>query len=259
MKCKVCGENFPSRYYFKTEDICINCFNVKNPEIKIDEKNTNADIPKSRLASVLNGILSFFYFLIIVATIGVTISLIGAQIEPEKYQLNSLEDFQIIYKMSLLEQKENLISTNADFTILGIQELATISFTTKNRFALLMLFVTAYVFLAFSFIIILQLKKFLKSIEIGQPFQKENVNTIRIVAYAMIAEPMISLLGISGFTYYLYQPVQIENTRFTIFWMALFDKIPDAFWQAFYGLVILLIAEIFRLGTKLKEEQALTV
>jgi uncharacterized protein YbjQ (UPF0145 family) len=32
MKCKKCGKDYPSPYYFKTETICINCFS------KMDEK-----------------------------------------------------------------------------------------------------------------------------------------------------------------------------------------------------------------------------
>ena len=38
MQCKVCGEEFPSKYYFKEGEICINCtkngFKYEDGEIK---------------------------------------------------------------------------------------------------------------------------------------------------------------------------------------------------------------------------------
>jgi uncharacterized protein YbjQ (UPF0145 family) len=32
MKCEKCGQEFPSVYYFKTDTICLDCFNKMNPE-----------------------------------------------------------------------------------------------------------------------------------------------------------------------------------------------------------------------------------
>jgi len=32
MKCEKCGQEFPSVYYFKTDTICLDCFNKMSPE-----------------------------------------------------------------------------------------------------------------------------------------------------------------------------------------------------------------------------------
>jgi uncharacterized protein YbjQ (UPF0145 family) len=32
MKCEKCGQDFPSVYYFKTDIICLDCYNKMNPE-----------------------------------------------------------------------------------------------------------------------------------------------------------------------------------------------------------------------------------
>jgi len=37
MKCSKCGKEFPSIYYFKTDTVCIECFNVLPPEEKQKE------------------------------------------------------------------------------------------------------------------------------------------------------------------------------------------------------------------------------
>ena len=37
MKCEKCGQEFPSVYYFKTDTICLDCFNKMNPE---DQQST---------------------------------------------------------------------------------------------------------------------------------------------------------------------------------------------------------------------------
>jgi len=34
MKCKKCGEEYPSKYYFKTRSVCIKCYDRMNPEEK---------------------------------------------------------------------------------------------------------------------------------------------------------------------------------------------------------------------------------
>jgi uncharacterized protein YbjQ (UPF0145 family) len=37
MRCKKCGKDFPSIYYFKTDTICIECFKTLSPEEKQKE------------------------------------------------------------------------------------------------------------------------------------------------------------------------------------------------------------------------------
>ncbi len=38
MRCKICGEDFPSKYYFKTGDICNDCYKKQLPT---ESKETN--------------------------------------------------------------------------------------------------------------------------------------------------------------------------------------------------------------------------
>lgn len=32
MKCERCGKEYPSEYYFKTENVCLNCYGAMSPE-----------------------------------------------------------------------------------------------------------------------------------------------------------------------------------------------------------------------------------
>ena len=45
MKCEKCGEDYPSKYYFKTETICNDCFEKLTSEEKSQAMKTDA--PKS--------------------------------------------------------------------------------------------------------------------------------------------------------------------------------------------------------------------
>ena len=102
------------------------------------------------------------------------------------------------------------------------------------------------------FWILAQLKGVFRTLIAGQPFVAANAVRIRRIGYAVI----VSQLGL-----FLLQYVAINRlwSRFTAEGLA-FDVRPDLNVAALAaGVIILVIAEVFRAGTRLDEEQSLTV
>lgn len=50
MRCKICGEDFPSKYYFKTEDICNDCYK-KQPSTATESEES---IGKTNIVEIKN-------------------------------------------------------------------------------------------------------------------------------------------------------------------------------------------------------------
>jgi hypothetical protein len=106
--------------------------------------------------------------------------------------------------------------------------------------------------LAFMLWVLGQLRAVFRTLRDGQPFVPANATRIRRIAYAVIlGEIARSAMGFLG-NYYVMTHFSAEGLRF--------DVRPDLNVLAIvHGLIILVIAEVFRAGTRLDEEQSLTV
>jgi len=108
------------------------------------------------------------------------------------------------------------------------------------------------------FIIILQLRRFLATVKAGNPFCRENASRIRTIGWSIVAAYLLKTAGEISAVAYMKQTISVNGHHlfsqpFWLIWEYLrFD-------QLFAGFVVLAISGIFRLGTRLKEEQELTV
>ncbi len=97
-----------------------------------------------------------------------------------------------------------------------------------------------------------QLRAVFRSLREGQPFVTANAMRIRRIGWAVI----LGELARAAFAYwgssYAAMRFVAEGIRFEA--RSDFDFLPIV-----YGLIILVIAEVFRVGTRLDEEQSLTV
>ena len=68
MKCNNCGQDYPSRYYFRKDNICKTCYNKLNPEKKkiIDKKSKLPDEDASNKLRHTSGIARFLNIVLIV-------------------------------------------------------------------------------------------------------------------------------------------------------------------------------------------------
>ncbi len=97
-----------------------------------------------------------------------------------------------------------------------------------------------------------QLRAVFETLRGGQPFVAANATRIRRIAFAVILGETARAALVFVTNYYASTHFVAEGLRF--------DARPDYNVMAiFYGLIILVIAEVFRVGTRLDEEQSLTV
>ena len=100
--------------------------------------------------------------------------------------------------------------------------------------------------------IIGQLRDVVRTLRDGEPFVAANARRIRRIGWAVI----FGELARAGFTYvgtsYAMASVSADGLRF-------YPRSDLGVLPILYGLIILVIAEVFRIGTRLDEEQSLTV
>jgi hypothetical protein len=97
-----------------------------------------------------------------------------------------------------------------------------------------------------------QLRAVFRTLRDGQPFVPANATRIRWVAGGVIAGELARSVIVFVGNYYAMTHFSADGLRF--------DVRPDLnVFAIICGLVILVIAEVFRAGTRLDEEQSLTV
>ena len=97
-----------------------------------------------------------------------------------------------------------------------------------------------------------QIRGVFRTLRDGRPFVPANAARIRRIAFAVILGEVARAAIVLFENYYAMTHFAAEGLRF--------DARPDFnFLAIFYGLIILAIAEVFQAGTRLDEEQSLTV
>jgi hypothetical protein len=139
-----------------------------------------------------------------------------------------------------------------------LELLGAVRFKLAHRGWVALYFLSMYFFIFLSLYIINQLRKFLKAVGSGDFFVKDNISRVRKIGFVTILLSMVDALGTLLTSLYL-APVSIENIQVSLFWEGTFNIFQRHLHGIFMGLVILAIAEIFRFGARLQEDQELTV
>jgi hypothetical protein len=108
------------------------------------------------------------------------------------------------------------------------------------------------VFLALLLGVLGQLRAVFRTLRDGQPFVQANATRIRWIGFAVIVIELAGSATVFFENYYAMTHFSAEGLRFDA-WPAI-----NAF-AIIDGVIILVIAEVFRAGTRLDEEQSLTV
>jgi len=129
--------------------------------------------------------------------------------------------------------------------------------TTGNRLYQLMTMIGFLAWAGLFFLVVHQLRRFLATVKAGNPFCPENASRIRTIGWSIVASFLLKTVTEFSAVLYMKQTITVNGRH-------LFP--PAAFvWDSlhlevlFFGLVVLAISGIFRLGTRLKEEQELTI
>lgn len=100
--------------------------------------------------------------------------------------------------------------------------------------------------------VLVQLRSIFRTLRAGQPFVPANATRIRRIAFAVIAGELARAVFVYAGVHYAAAHFAIEGIRFEVR--------PDINIIAIIcGFIILVIAEVFREGTRLDEEQSLTI
>jgi hypothetical protein len=100
--------------------------------------------------------------------------------------------------------------------------------------------------------VLAQLRAVFGTLRVGRPFVAANATRIRRIAYAVIAGEIVRTILVYEGMRYAMAHFSAPGVRFEARWDLDFTTIVS-------GLIILIIAEVFREGTRLAEEQSLTV
>ena len=115
--------------------------------------------------------------------------------------------------------------------------------------------VNAVMLLVIMFVVMLaidRLRAVMKTLIFGSPFVPENATRIRFVALAILAGELARSAVVFAENHYAASHVAIAGVTFDAWPRLNFSGLIS-------GLIILVIAEVFRVGTRLDEEQSLTV
>jgi len=151
-----------------------------------------------------------------------------------------------------------LHAESSDPTVkINIRPLGWILMKSGNRAYLLMIMIGFFSWAGLFSLVILQLRRFLASVEAGNPFCRENASRIRTIGWSIIAAFLIKTANDLSAVIYMRRVISINGRHLFppsgMIWESLHLEI------LFIGFVVLAISGIFRLGTRLKEEQELTI
>ena len=110
----------------------------------------------------------------------------------------------------------------------------------------------SYLALGIALVVVHQLRGLFRTLAARAPFDRSNAGRIRTIALALLAGQALGALMRVGFGNLLKQQFAAEGLTLAPAWGLNFAAILVA-------LVLLVIAEVFRVGAEMKEEQDLTV
>jgi hypothetical protein len=132
-------------------------------------------------------------------------------------------------------------------------EKASLSFRTQSDWRIVAIVLTGVIVgFGISLTVTYQLRKIFATLTQADPFVASNAGRIRIIGFVLISTPLVGAL-LDTITNQFVQKYFVAGKH-----SFLFRYDPELSW-VFTGLVILVIAEVFRTGAKLKEEQDLTI
>jgi len=103
-----------------------------------------------------------------------------------------------------------------------------------------------------TYVILRQLHKMLLTVLEGNPFATENAQRLRIIAFVLFTLTILTSLANALSGWWVHEMIQLPGVEAVARFRLDLGKIG-------IGILILLLAEVFRLGVAMKEEQDLTI
>ncbi len=262
MKCESCDRDFPSVYYFKAKGICNECYAKLDQKQKDETEPLYQPIPKilkprAKLTGFLKGITTFAMAVLILGVIGITMGLVAGIIDPGIYRYDSYKDFGLLYDIG--SHSWQISSNYAGLSDLHLTTVVALDFTLTSRTAILLYFLSKYLIVAFTLIIFYEMRQILVTLEQGKPFVRENASRIRWIGYSVMGIGAAAIVFGALILLFLNDPFRIAGSEIKPYWLSVIRNAGDSISSIFWGLLVILISEIFRQAVRLKEDQELTV
>jgi len=262
MKCESCEKDFPSVYYFKAKGICNECYEKLNDREKDETEPLYQAIPKitrpkPKLIGILKGLTTFAIAVLILGGVGLTLALIAGMIDPGIYRFDSFKDFGILYE--IISEQPQITRVDDGLGDINLTNLAALDFTFTNRSTILLYFLSKYLILFFTLTIFYKMRQILTTLEKSDPFVRENARRIRWIGYAMIGIGGAAIIVGTIILLFFGEPIQVAGAGVKTYWLMVIRNAGDSLSSIFWGILVLIISEIFRQAVLIKEEQELTV
>jgi len=205
-------------------------------------------------------IITFIYrILSITLIVGAFFLILSVVLYLLKYFNPNLVPFFPIVDIPLNINLPGILELKSGITHNVIIDDAFITFNLNTEYGLpgLFNFLHFFLMLAVSYYIIFLLWKIFrcikKSLQNENPFHKSNINRIRIIALLVFVSAILELAYPMILKFFWLKTITINNQTFDF--RLSFESVVDFLWV----LVILVIAEIYRIGSEIKKEQELTI
>jgi hypothetical protein len=206
-------------------------------------------IPTVSVASVLVLILNLAWYIVVLA-LAVTVCIV--LITPWVHLQNSSE-IDIPVSFALDPQMLRLSAPTVGIQAAAIEHArGSMSYRPPSKAAVVLPLSLVMIMLGVVLWAIGQLRAVLRTVRDHRPFAPENAIRIRGVGYAVIVGEFARAALVFGANSYAMTHFTANGLRF--------DARPDFnVFALVHGLIILAIAEVFRAGTRLDEDQSLTI
>jgi hypothetical protein len=215
-------------------------------------------IKKSKLAVFFHYLISIFYCLYIgwlaLIILGSLLIIIDPDSSVSRYFVSTT-----MFELSPLDSTQVYKANSSDPSAqLEMELLGHFKNRTGNRVYNFLVLLGLLLWQGLYLVVINQLKKFLFTITEGTSFVNENVRRIRMLGFCLIAAELVRIVFGYIFITYMKGTVSVPGARisyldFAFYWEFLNLEI------IFAGFIILVIAEVFKIGINLREEQELTI
>jgi hypothetical protein len=206
------------------------------------------------------GLHTFLTVLLIATTAWaslVVIGLLGLAIEP----MHPMRRFLTVTTLYPLHASQgaiaSLVTADAPPSSVEIELMAFVTFRPWTHGFLLATAVAAAVWWGIWIAALAQLRRIADTLRSGKPFQASNVPRIRLAGWAVIGVAVFEPLWEAASIAYMKSAFTLHGVGPFPPWPLVIESLPIG--TLFAGVIVLAVAEVFRLGVALEDEQALTI
>ena len=195
---------------------------------------------------IVNTLYYIFLLLLVIVIVLFTIKIISPNTEIIDFKFQKEIDITTFVPTF---PKELNIPALEDARINNIK--ATTNFNITHRQTLFIAFISMTLIFLYFIIILSQLRKIFKNLTVSNPFCLDNAKSIIIVGYSIVIFDVA--------TFILTYIFELYTMIIKFFAVTITFSYDTSIVNLFIGLILIILGEIFKLGTSLKKEQELTV